>query len=395
MKENIVFANQLNNIDLRNKRVFLRADLNVPVKNRQILDDYKLQKILPTLNLLKAQRAKVILATHIGRPTSYDPNLSTAILTSWFEKRNYQINLEDNLEEAYKKSFESPNEIILLENLRFSPGEKNQDAQFAEQLVKLADYYVNDAFGTIHQHDTSVTILAQKFSIGKKFVGPLIKKELDSLNKLINNPEKSLTLIMGGKKTTEKIPFIQHILPKIQTLLLCPAIVFTFLKALGKNVGKSLVDEDLVPIIPKMLQLSKELNTKIVFPIDYQVAKDNFDGSTYYTKSDKIDNHDFGISIGPKTVESFRNEILKSKNIFFNGVFGNTNKQETLIGLKSVFDAMVKSDAYTVIGGGHSVALAQLFGIGNKIRHLSTGGGSSLAYLSGLELPGLKAIFNN
>jgi len=383
---------ELSNVDLQGKRVFLRADLNVPIKNNKIVNDHKIKSILPTIELLKKKGAKIILGTHIGRPKKYDPQFSTVVLAEWFKKNGYSVVFEPDLQKAIQKSLKSTNDIIVLENLRFFPEETNEDPDFAKKLKNLADFYVNDAFGILHRNDTSITLLPKMFEQNKLFIGPLIKNELKILDNLLFNAQKPITLILGGKKVSSKLPLIENLLNKVQTILLCPAIVFTFSKYLGKKVGNSLVDEKSLPIVPRILKKAKELKVNLFFPVDYQVAKKTFDGPVSNIDSENIPENFFGLSIGPKTTGFFKKEIQKSKTVMFNGSFGNIKKIETYTGMKNIFDSMANSKLFTIIGGGDSVAAAHLLGVADSIDHLSTGGGSMLYYLSGKKLPGLKVF---
>jgi phosphoglycerate kinase len=384
--ENI--KSKIDKFNLENKRVFLRADLNIPLKNGKILNDFKLKSILPTINLLQNKSAKIILATHIDRPKKYDPNLSTKVLIDWFKDNNYKIDFEPDINKAYKKSFDNFDQILLLDNLRFFPGEKdyNLGLTFAQELAKLADYYVNDAFGTLHRKDTSVTLLAEQFEFNKRTIGLLVEKEINALNNLIY-PKKPFLIITGGGKISDKIKFIGDLVDKVDIFELCPAIVFTFLKAELKETGKSLIDNNLLEFCKNLLNKN---NKKFLFPIDYLIAQDNFNGKLSIINGDNFDKNNFGLSIGPKSAELFSQEILNAKTIFFNGLFGDLNRPETLESVKEIFQAMANSKAYTVIGGGDSVAAVFKLGFENKMSHLSTGGGAILAYLSNKTLSGLK-----
>jgi len=368
----------------KGKRVLLRTDLNVPLHEKQIICDHKLQAILPTIDEIKKANAKVVLITHLHG--------STIQLVEWFEKKGYAITFEPNLQKAKEKSLENINTILLLENVRSFNGEKNQDPIFAKKLADLGDYYINDAFGVVHRNDTSITILPQLFDRENRFLGPLIKKEMQTFKKLKNSSKKPFVLVLGGGKPHSKIPLIENLLTKVQSVLLCPAIVFTFLKYQKKQVGKSLVDNPSLPLIPKIIQKAKKLDVHLLFPKDYQVAKGSFDCPTSLIDSDKIPYGFVGLSIGPKTIEYFSKEILNAKTVFFNGSFGNIQKKETLKGMKAIYNTMTQSSGYTVIGGGDSVAAAYLFGVEKSIDYLSTGGGAALAYLSSAKLPGLEAF---
>lgn len=394
--ENFFLTSKIKDLNLKEKRVLLRADLNVPISNKKIINDYKLETILPTIDLIQKHGAKVILITHIGRPKDKEPELSTKIIADWFEKKGYSITLEPDLDKAKEKSFENGNSILMLENLRFFPEKKDYAdslrVQFAKKLASLGDYFVQDAFGTLHRNDTSITILPKLFEKDTRFIGPFMEKELKIFDTIRAHLAKPFVFIIGGGKIKSKLPLIENILDKVQTILLCPAIVFTFSKYLKKPVGKSLVDDSLIPIVPKILQKARDMGVKILFPQDYQIAKGNFEGPVSYIDSDKIPHDSLGMSIGKKTQELFEKEIMKAKTVFFNGAFGNMNKKETLYGMKALLEAMAQSKAFTVVAGGDSIAAACNFGLADSIDYLSTAGGATLAYLSGIELPGLKAF---
>ena len=376
---------------LNNTRVFLRADLNIPLVDQKIANDFRLRALLPTLNFLLEHGAKVVLATHIGRPNGHDPNLSTKILVPWFEKQGYTIIHTESIEKAQHIELK-PSQILLLENLRFFPGEKNHDAAFAKQLASLADCYVNDAFGIVHRADTSVTLLAQEFQPEQRTIGFVIEKELDMLNTLIQNPEQPCIAILGGGKVTDKIPLMQGMMSKIQAILLCPAIVFTFAKALGKPVGKSLVDDTALEICTEIINQAQKQNIRLVLPIDYQVADKSIEGPLTTIEAKNFPENGIGISIGPKTIELFSQEIQHAQTIFFNAAMGFTHRPETMKGTHAILKAIAHATGTSVIAGGDSVAAAQQIGIEDHIDHLSTGGGATLAYLSGQELPGLQVF---
>jgi len=391
-KGEIRMYSKLPSWNIQNKRIFLRADLNVPLVNKKIINDFRLQSLLPTIDYILEHDGTIILATHMGRPEKCDPNFSTAILLPWFKKHGYNIIFEKDLENAYQKSKTADEQIILLENMRFFPGEKRNDSAFAQQLARLGDFYVNDAFGTLHRSDTSVTLTAQKFSPEKRTIGLLIEKELRILNNLLYNPKQPFVLILGGGKVADKIPIIQNLLNKVQTILLCPAIVFTFLKAIGKPVGNSLVDDRMLETCRTILKHTEQQNISVMFPVDFQVVRGNIDGSLAIVSANAITTNDIGISIGPLTMQEWKPIIKQAGTVFFNGSIGFANKSETLNGMKAALHAMTQSAGTTIIAGGDSVAVAHDLGLDNQIDYLSTGGGATLAYLSGQELPGLTII---
>src|SRR5579859_1786981 len=310
MKE---LLSQLPQANLTKQRVFLRADLNVPLINGTMTNDYRCKAVQPTVDLILKKGGTIILATHLGRPQGFDESLSSKHLVPWFENHGYTIHFEPNIDKAVTRSKELKKEIILLENMRFFEGEKNQEKAFAQLLASTADYYVNDAFALLHRNDTSITLLPQLFNVAKKTIGLLIEKELKELNKLLQSPEQPFLLIVGGGKVHDKLPLLFNLLRSVKIILLCPAIVFTFSKALGKEVGKSLIDATQIEACKDFLSKAHKQGVTIVFPKDYQVAYNDFYGALSYTTSDLIPPTSVGISIGPKTEDLFRSYILRSK----------------------------------------------------------------------------------
>lgn len=387
----INIKSNLNNLDLKNKRVFLRADLNIPLHEGKILDDFRLEKILPTIDLILQKKGKIILATHISRPTQAGENLSTKILLKWFENKGYKIDFESDLDKAIQKSFEIFDYILLLENLRFFPEEKNKDKKFAEKLKKVADFYINDAFATLHRDDTSISLLPELFEKDKRTIGLLIESEIKNLNKII---DQKLMLILGGGKPEEKIKTIELLTNKLNSVALCPAVVFTFLKSENKSVGKSLVIDNLIDYCKNLKSKLNEKNIDLLFPKDYYVSENNFEPPYKLIESDTFQDNESGISIGSKSVDLFAISMKKTKLIFVNGLPGFLDKKESLKGAKLILDKMINSDAFTVIGGGDSVAIVRILGYETKIDYISTGGGATLIYLSGNELPGLKPFIH-
>lgn len=389
----LTLKSHLKEMNIFNQRIFVRADLNVPLdRDGTILDDYRLQKMLPTLDYILSQGGKIILATHLGRPKKQEPHLSTRHLIPWFKSRNYEIIFEPDLQQAALKSHVVPQgHILLLENLRFFKGEKESNDTFAKQLHACADSYVQDAFGVVHRTDTSVTLLAKLFDKHHRTIGFLIEHELQELNKLLMCPPQPFMLILGGGKISDKIPLIERMIDKIKILALCPAIVFSFLKVQGKNIGKSLVDEEHLNACRKIIIEAQKRNVDILIPQDYQIALDNFNGPLSYARADNFPVNGVGISIGEKTIAYFKPYIQHAQSIFYNGTMGTLERPETLDGMKKLLACIAESDAYSVLGGGDSAAVAQKYKLINAFDHVSTGGGATLAYLSGKRLPGLDA----
>ncbi|HEV2601847.1 MAG TPA: phosphoglycerate kinase [Candidatus Babeliales bacterium] len=375
--------------NITNKRVFLRADLNVPLQAGIILDDYRLRALLPTINLIQKNGGKIILATHIGRPKNREPNLSTRHLIPWFTNEGYAIDFEPTLSAATEKSHIDQNRILLLENLRFFPEEKSSDLHFAQQLATLGDYYVNDAFATLHRNDTSITLLPTLYPDSHRTIGLLVEHELKALNTLLYNHTKPFVFILGGGKVSDKIPLLHGMLDAIDTLLLCPAIVFSFLKAQKKSVGNSLVADSDLSACEEILTMAQDKNIKVYFPQDYQIAQGSFNGALSFIDSDTIPTNDVGISIGPKTIATYSKEIHTAGTIFYNGLMGSMQRKETTTGSQAIFNAMAQSNGFSVIGGGDSIAAVYASNLQSSIDFLSTGGGATITYLAQHDLPGL------
>lgn len=343
-------------LDLKGKRVFLRADLNVPIQDKKITQDYKLKKILPTINYILKNGGKIILATHIGRPQSekltnfFDENLTTKILIPWFKNKGYKIRYEVDLEKAKTLSKQNTDEILLLENLRFFNGEKGNPQErerFATVLKELADVYVNDAFALTHRDDTSVTLLPQKFK--DKAIGFLAEKEISELNKLRQNPEQPFVVILGGNKINTKIPLLNSFIEKKDNR---PASII-----IGGDIART------PRFLKDFLDKAKNNNIKTLLPVDEE-------------KND----------IGPKTIKLFCEEIKNAKTIFINGTMGVYEKEESREGTKEILQAIANSNAYKVAGGGDCIAAIYLFGLEKQFNFLSTGGGATLAFLANKKL---------
>ncbi|MBD3231417.1 phosphoglycerate kinase [Candidatus Dependentiae bacterium] len=386
----------IKDINLQHKRVFLRADLNVPLENGKILQDFKLQKTLPTIKYIQKNGGKVILATHLGRPKAqsqtnfYDEKFSTKNLISWFESREYQIKLERDLEHAKILSHENFSEILLLENLRFFNGEKgsfSEKERFADILSKLADIYVNDAFGLIHRDDCSVDLLAQKFNPGKKSFGLLVEQEIKNLNKLKQNVDQPFILIVGGDKIKDKTKLLENFLTideknRPKKILIGGAIAHTFLKAQGFQMGKSLINDDFLDFTKDFLQKAKLQKIDILLPKDFLVVKQMDQQTTEHREKDSIQKDDICVDIGKSTIKEFEEEIAKAKTIFTNGSMGIYTKPEFATGSKKILISIANSNLYSVAGGGDCVGAIYLFGLQDKFQFLSTGGGATLTFLS-------------
>lgn len=368
--------------NIENKRVFLRADLNVPLSHGKIDNDFRLKSILPTIDHILNKNGSIVLATHIGRPQNKEPELSTHILVPWFEQHGYSISFIPNISAIAHLAI-VPKQILLIENLRFFPGEKNGDIFFAKELAHTAQYYINDAFGTIHENACSTTLLPYEFPENRRSIGLLMAKELQALGMLTQNPPRSFLAILGGGKIKDKIPLIHSLLQKVDTLVVCPALCFTFLKAMGKSVGKSLVDDSMLDTCKKIIVEAERSGIPLLFPIDYQLDDNSV------IPADNFPDNAIGISVGPKTVTLITQEINQVRTIFFNCAMGFSERPITQQSSQNIITAMAQSPAQTIIAGGDSVDIALHTKHYQQITHLSTGGGAALAYLSDTLLPGL------
>lgn len=378
---------------LTDKTVFLRADLNVPLIDGQIASDFRLQALVPTLDRLIAQGSKIILATHLGRPQGHDQALSTRILMPWFKQHGYTLQFAPTLEQAQalRDQVQRDGSIILLENLRFWPEERTSNFEFALALKQLADYYVNDAFGAAHRTDTSVTLLAELYSPKHKSIGLLMQKELEVLTYLKEKPKQPFLLVLGGGKVKDKLPLLQALLPKVAMIALCPAVVFTFLKALGVPVGTSLVDDTLIDTARQILEQARDNNVSVFFPADYLVFNRAQRDNELITPEQFTDLMS-GISIGPKTVTLFKQALAQANTIFLNGACCITEQQASCIFFNELLQAIAQASAYSVVGGGDTVNAVYKQKLEHKIDFCSTGGGATLTYLSGHPLPALISM---
>ncbi len=382
----------IRDLDLDNKHVFIRVDFNVPLNDKnEIEDDTRIRAALPTIQYAIDHGAKLILASHLGRPKDKPEEKYSMkpVARRLGELLHKEIKIGSDIigPEAQKLSADlKKGEVVLLENLRFHPGEKKGDSEFAKSLAKLADVYVDDAFGTAHREDASVVALAKLFD--KRAAGFLIEKELKYLGQLIKNPDKPYIAILGGAKISDKIEVIQSLSSRVEKLLIGGAMAYTFLKAQGKDIGKSLCEED-------KLDLANELfaSGKIKLPQDHVLAPEPKEGVP--TKSVNTGD-DFGgwmgLDIGPATRQTYSAELRNAKTVFWNGPMGFFELDAFAEGTNAVAKTLASISATTVIGGGDSVSAVEKCGVADNITHISTGGGASLEFLSGKELPGIAVL---
>ncbi len=414
----------LKTLNLNKKRVFLRADLNIPIKNDKILQDFKLEAILPTIDFILKNGGKIILATHIGRPNPenksdlLDKSLSTRILIPWFKKRGYDIDYEPDLLMDERKSHQKHNSILLLENLRFFIGEKDNSLKFAELLTAMSDVYVNDAFGNIHRTDTSTTLLAKQFAPTNRRFGLLIEKELKNLEPIRLNRSDNFVVVLGGIKIKDKIAMLENFMlntdkQKARAFIIGGEIALAFLKAKGLNVGNIEFDEQTIWLAKKVLHSTQENGVEIILPIDQVVTNSRVENSQAENSQaedsqvgdpveifdiEKIPTTAKCIDIGPKTVKLFSQEIKRAKVIFTNGTMGIYQTKQGQTGTQNILQAIADAQAFAVVGGGDATAATCMFGLQDKMDFLSTGGGATLKYLGcknpEQEMPGLQAMLD-
>ncbi|MBI2774824.1 phosphoglycerate kinase [Candidatus Dependentiae bacterium] len=375
---------KLENFNLENKRVLIRADCNVPISEGIIQNDFRLKALLPTLHFIIEKKGRIVIATHLGRPKKQEPEFSTRQLIPWFEKNNLHLEFAQTIDEAKK----STAQIVLLENLRFFAGELGNDADFAKALASCGDYYVCEAFGTVHRDHASLTLTPLYFSPAHRTIGFLVEREIKSLNKLLDNPAQPFLVLLGGNKIETKLPLIKSLLEQKASIFLMPPLVFTFLAAQNKEIGKSFIEANELTAAKKLLEDGRTRD-HLLFPIDYLVAAQNQKGALSLCNADRFPANGYGISVGPETVSLVIKQIGLARSIFFNAAVGFKERPETLLPINKILSALAQSNAYTVIGGGDSVEYAFDAGVASQIKFLSTGGGAALAYLSKADLPGL------
>ncbi|ABG52478.1 phosphoglycerate kinase [Trichodesmium erythraeum IMS101] len=387
----------LSKSDLSGKKVLMRADFNVPVDNGSITDDTRIRAALPTIQDLTEKGAKVILTSHFGRPkgkvnekmrlTLVGERLSE-VLGKEVKKCDDCIGDEVTSTVAEMKD----GDVVLLENVRFYSGEEGNDPEFAKQLASVADLYVNDAFGTAHRAHASTEGVTKYLS--PSVAGYLIEQELKFLQGAIDSPQKPLAAIIGGSKVSSKIGVIEALLDKCDKLLLGGGMIFTFYKARGLSVGKSLVEEDKIELAKSLEAKAKEKGVTMLLPTDVVVA-DKFDpeANTQTVSIEAIPDGWMGLDIGPESAKVFQDALADCKTVIWNGPMGVFEMEKFAKGTEAIAQTLAdKQDAITIIGGGDSVAAVEQLGLGEKMSHISTGGGASLELLEGKKLPGIVAL---
>lgn len=383
-------------INLKDKRVFMRADYNVPLKGGVIRDDTRIRESLPTIQYLLSQNAKIILASHLGRPEGKvveEMRLRPVAerLSELLKRPVTMLNdcIGDEVAKAVKNM--KSGDIVLLENLRFYKQETKNDREFSEKLASLAEVYVDDAFGTAHRAHASTYGVAEFLPAVS---GLLLEKELTFLGKLIDNPEKPFAALLGGAKVSDKVEVIKNLMNLADSILIGGGMAFTFLKVQGRETGKSLLDEK-EDLVREILEMAKAKKVAIVLPSDVVVTEEIKEGAPHKVVSvNEIPVNMMGVDIGPKTVEEFRKYIVGAKTIFWNGPMGVFEVKDFATGTLEVAKMLAHTKALTCIGGGDSVAAVKQLGFGDQMSHLSTGGGASLEFLEGKELPGVAILMD-
>ncbi|MBO5401591.1 MAG: phosphoglycerate kinase [Clostridia bacterium] len=386
-------------ISVQGKKVLVRCDFNVPLKDGVITDDNRIQGALPTIKYLLANGAAVILCSHLGRPKGeFNMKYTLAPVAARLSQcLGIEVALAKDVvgEDAVAKAAAlRPGQCMLLENVRFHAEEEKNNPEFAKKLADMADIYVNDAFGTAHRAHASTAGVADYLPA---VCGYLINKEITVMGKALADPDRPLVAILGGAKVSDKLNVINNLLEKVDTLIIGGGMAYTFLKAQGYGIGKSLLDESKLDYCTEMLKKAEEKGVKILLPVDTVCAKEfpnpiDAEIETVVVNADSIPEDMQGLDIGPATRELFAKAVLEAKTVIWNGPMGVFENPTLAVGTKAVAQALADADATTIVGGGDSAAACQTLGYGDKITHISTGGGASLEFLEGLELPGIACL---
>ncbi len=386
----------IKDLDVKGKRVLVRVDFNVPVNEQgEITDDRRIRAALPTINYLCEGGGKVVLVTHFGRPKGVDPKYKMDNIARRLQELSGKkvTKVDDCIGEEVKKvtSEMQEGEIVLLENVRFYKEETANDPAFAKQLSEVADLYVNDAFGTAHRaHASTAGVTAY---LRPAAAGFLIEKELRIMGKAISEPERPLVAILGGAKVADKLGVITNLLNKVETLIIGGGMAYTFLKAKGFEIGKSLLDAEKIDFAKDMMAQAEAKGVKLLLPVD-AVVTDDFKNPTMHktVKADQIPADLQGVDIGPETIKIFSSAIKEAKTVIWNGPMGVFEIPDFAKGTNAVAKALADSEAITIVGGGDSAAAVEQLGYADQMTHISTGGGASLEFLEGKQLPGVAAL---
>lgn len=387
----------IRDIEVSGKKVIVRCDFNVPLKDGVITDDIRITSAMPTINYLIEKGAKVILMSHLGRPEG-EANMKYTLkpvadrISKLLSREIIFISTPEIINDEVKKAAATLEDggVMLLENVRFRKEETKNGADFSKELAELAEIFVNDAFGTAHRAHSSTAGVADYLPAVSGF---LIEKEVKFLGSTIESPERPFVAIMGGAKVGDKILVIENLLKKVDTLIIGGGMAYTFFKAQGYEIGTSILDADNVGLAAELLKKAQIAGVKLLLPVDIKVAKAfNNDAEAAYCDQDKIPQDMMGLDIGPKAMEQFAEEIKQAKTIIWNGPVGVFEMPNFAAGTIAVAKALAESSGVTVIGGGDSAAAVEQFGLADKMTHISTGGGASLEFLEGKVLPGIACL---
>jgi phosphoglycerate kinase len=391
----------IDSADFKGQRVLIRVDFNVPLNEKlEVSDDTRIRAAIPTIKKVSDEGGIVILMSHLGRPKGGpEDKFSLKHIVSTIELllgKAVKFATDCKGAEVSKLIDSASNgDIILLENLRFYKEEEAGDEKFASELACLGDIYINDAFGTAHRAHASTAVIAKFFPV-KKMFGYVMQAEIEAIDKVLHNPERPLLAIMGGAKVSSKISIIENVLGKVDHLILGGGMTFTFVKALGGEIGSSLVEDDKLSLALELLEKAKELGVQVHLPVDAVIA-DKFgnDANTKTVATDQIPSGWMGLDIGTETIKNFTEVIRSCRTILWNGPMGVFEMSSFEVGTKAIGEAIAdatRSGSFTLVGGGDSVAAVNQFGLAEKVSYVSTGGGAMLEYMEGIELPGVKAI---